>query len=72
MALSERQVDTISVDSLDTIDSLSGFLNCSRGTVYNLMAEGLPYFTLTRGGARRFNREAVLRWLESRKAVAVG
>ena len=37
-------------------------LNCSRGTVYNLMAYGLPYFTLTREGDRRFDREAVLRW----------
>jgi hypothetical protein len=30
----------------------------------------MPYLTLTRGGDRRFDRDAVLRWLEDRKAVA--
>jgi excisionase family DNA binding protein len=54
----------------DTIESLSLWLKCSRGTVYNLMADGMPYLTLTRGGDRRFDRDAVLRWLEDRKAVA--
>jgi excisionase family DNA binding protein len=54
----------------DTIESLSQWLKCSRGTVYNLMADGMPYLTLTRGGDRRFDRDAVLRWLEDRKAVA--
>jgi hypothetical protein len=32
--------------SFDTIESLSQWLKCSRGTVYNLMADGMPYLTL--------------------------
>ena len=63
--------------SFDTIESLSQWLKCSRGTIYKLMADGMPYLTLTRGGDtltrggdRRFDRDAVLRWLEDRKAVA--
>jgi excisionase family DNA binding protein len=57
-------------DRLLTIAGVAILLNCSRGTVYNLMADGMPYLTLTRGGDRRFDRDAVLRWLEDRKAVA--
>lgn len=58
------------VESFDNIESLSKWLKCSRGTVYNLMADGMPYLTLTRGGDRRFDRDAVLRWLEDRKVGA--
>ena len=35
----------------DTIESLSQWLKCSRGTVYNLMADGMPYFALTRSSS---------------------
>jgi excisionase family DNA binding protein len=50
-----------------TIRELADWLHVSRGQVYNLMAQGLPYYRL---GDRRFDREAVLRWLESRKVAA--
>lgn len=50
-----------------TIRELAQWLNVSRGQVYRLMAAGLPWFDL---GDRRFDRDAVLRWLQSRKAGA--
>jgi excisionase family DNA binding protein len=54
---------------LMSLSELAQWLNVSRGTVYNLLAEGLPYY---RVGDRRFDREAVLRWLEDRKVSKVG
>jgi excisionase family DNA binding protein len=50
-----------------TIRELADWLHVSRGQVYNLMAQGLPYYRL---GDRRFDREAVINWLESRKVSA--
>lgn len=47
-----------------TIDELADWLHVSRGTIYNLLAQGLPYL---RVGDRRFDRDAVFRWLESRR-----
>jgi excisionase family DNA binding protein len=55
------------VDHLMSLSELAQWLNVSRGTVYNLLAQGLPYY---RVGDRRFDRDAVLRWLESRRATA--
>jgi excisionase family DNA binding protein len=54
------------VDHLMSLSELAQWLNVSRGTVYNLLAKGLPYY---RVGDRRFDRDAVLRWLESRRAT---
>jgi excisionase family DNA binding protein len=54
---------------LMTIAELGAWLNISRGQVYRLMEQGLPYYRL---GDRRFEREAVLAWLEDRKVAAVG
>ena len=53
-------------ERLLTIAELGSWLNVSRGQVYNLMAQGLPYI---RVGDRRFDREAVLRWLESSRKL---
>jgi excisionase family DNA binding protein len=50
-----------------TIAELAAWLHVSRGQVYNLMDQGLPYYRL---GDRRFDREAVINWLESRKVAA--
>jgi excisionase family DNA binding protein len=50
-----------------TIRELADWLHVSRGQVYNLMAQGLPYYRL---GDRRFDREAVINWLESSRKVA--
>jgi len=54
-------------EHLLTIRELSIWLHVSRGQVYRLMEQGLPYYRL---GDRRFDRDAVLRWLEDRKASA--
>lgn len=51
---------------LMTVSECADWLNISRTTLYTLMREGLPYFRL---GDRRFNPEAVLDWVESRKAT---
>jgi excisionase family DNA binding protein len=56
-------------DRLLTIAELGAWLHISRGQVYRLMEQGLPYF---RVGDRRFDREVVLRWLEDRKVSKVG
>ena len=53
-------------DQLLTIAELAAWLHISRGQVYRLMEQGLPYYRL---GDRRFDGDAVLRWLEERKAV---
>jgi len=53
-------------DQLLTIAELAAWLHISRGQGYRLMEQGLPYYRL---GDRRFDRDAVLRWLEERKAV---
>ena len=50
-----------------TIAELAAWLHVSRGQVYNLMGQGLPYYRL---GDRRFDRDAVINWLESRKVAA--
>lgn len=50
-----------------TIRELADWLHVSRGQVYNLMAQGLPYYRL---GDRRFDRQAVINWLESRRVGA--
>ena len=47
-----------------TITELAAWLRVSRGQVYRLMDEGLPYYRI---GDRRFERETVLAWLETRK-----
>jgi excisionase family DNA binding protein len=52
-------------DRLLNVRELAEWLNVSRGQVYNLMRVGLPYYQV---GDRRFDRDAVLRWLEDRKA----
>jgi excisionase family DNA binding protein len=53
-------------DQLLTIAELAAWLHISRRQVYRLMEQGLPYYRL---GDRRFDRDAVVRWLEERKAV---
>jgi excisionase family DNA binding protein len=45
-------------DQLLTIAELAAWLHISRGQVYRLMEQGLPYNRL---GDRRFDRDAVLR-----------
>jgi excisionase family DNA binding protein len=62
-----RFSDLNEVDHLMSLSELAQWLNVSRGTVYNLIAEGLPYY---RVGDRRFDREAVLAWLDSRRVGA--
>jgi excisionase family DNA binding protein len=56
-----------STEPLMSIKELSAWLRVSRSQVYRLLDEGLPYYRL---GDRRFDRDAVLGWLESRKAGA--
>jgi excisionase family DNA binding protein len=50
-----------------TIRELADWLHVSRGQVYNLMRDGLPYYNV---GDRRFDREAVINWLEESRKVA--
>ena len=56
---------TTSTEPLMSISELAAWLRVSRSQVYRLLEQGLPYYRL---GDRRFNRDAVLAWLESRKA----
>jgi excisionase family DNA binding protein len=56
-------------DRLLTIRELADWLNVSRPQVYRLCEQGLPFY---RVGDRRFDREAVLAWLEDRKVATVG
>lgn len=55
------------VHRLMTVSELSDWLNCSRAMVYNLCRDGMPWFAL--GTDRRFDRDSVLEWLESRKVA---
>ena len=56
-----------STEPLLNIKELGAWLRVSRSQVYRLLDQGLPFYDL---GDRRFDREAVLRWLEHRKVVA--
>jgi excisionase family DNA binding protein len=56
-----------STEPLMSIKELAAWLRVSRSQVYRLLDDGLPYYRL---GDRRFDRDAVLRWLESRKVGA--
>jgi excisionase family DNA binding protein len=58
---------TPTASRLLTIAELAAWLHVSRGQVYNLMRDGLPYYKV---GDRRFDREAVINWLEESRKVA--
>jgi excisionase family DNA binding protein len=57
----------VSTEPLMSINELAAWLHISRGQVYRLMADGLPYYRL---GDRRFDRNAVPAWLEERRGSA--
>ena len=52
---------------LMTVSECADWLHVSKTTLYGLIREGLPFYAL---GDKRFNPEAVMRWLESRKVSA--
>lgn len=49
---------------LETVEELRSFLNISRSSFYELIHQGMPHLRV--GSVLRFDRDAVLRWLEAR------